>query len=161
AVADRGDRIFDAAEHDWGRIQRNPVLCHVAARPPVGLPGPALEDLADCRLNTLQLVVARVEVGRDTDARPGPVVDEELAPQQLARDLVTVRDVECHGPPPQVGSRGRHGAPAEFGGALEETADLPDGLAPDGIDPDPADDLEPGPRSVERGDRRRAVEETE
>src|SRR5687768_5900916 len=61
--------------------------CHHRPPPRVTLPGAGREDLVDRGHGRLELLVRRVEVRGDADARAGAIIDYNVACEKLLRHL--------------------------------------------------------------------------
>src|SRR5436305_12753884 len=62
------------------------------------LPGAGFEDVRDGGDGGLQLLIVRVEVRRQTHARPRPVITEDVPLFQGLRYFITMRHIQRHGP---------------------------------------------------------------
>src|ERR1043166_8295282 len=109
--------------------------------------------------DVLHLLVLRVEVGRDADARAGAVVNDGLAADEFARDGGRVRGGDGDGA--AAAGRVARAGDSEAGlfGQLDEELRLPHAFGANPLDADLVDDPVAGLRRVERGDGGRAVEE--
>src|SRR5215471_13338076 len=98
------------------------------------LPGAGRECFIHRRDRPFELRVAGVEMWRDPNAGVRPVVHNDIAREQELRDLVGVRNIECHGPTTTISvSRGANGIPALVG-QLDQPARLPSALGPHRVD---------------------------
>src|SRR5215469_148851 len=170
----RGPVVAVCAVHAWlfffTRCSGQPVRAHSnSARDystgksgwlKMALPGMGREDFVDLGERQIDLVVAIVEVRRNANASAGAVIDENVASDQFVFYFLSMRTIDGDGAAAFSGVARRIDAPAAAKSAVDKLRGLANGLFANVIDADLANDFEAGPAGVQRGNVRRAVEET-
>src|SRR5215469_4971808 len=170
----RGPVVAVCAVHAWlfffTRCSGQPVRAHSnSARDystgksgwlKMALPGMGREDFVDLGERQTDLVVAIVEVRRNSNASAGAVIDENIARNQLVLHFLRMRTVDGNGAAAFSGVARRIDAPAAAKSAVDKLRGLANGLFANVIDADLANDFEAGLASVKRGNVRSAVQKT-
>src|SRR2546428_5848486 len=118
------------------------------------------ENCLDLANPPVQLLIFRIEMRSDADARARSVIYQEIAAQQLPGDLLRVGDIQGHGPSALL--RIPRGLDAESGlvRELDQPLRLAEGFGADSSHADLVDDLVSGLCGVQGGNRGSAVQET-
>src|SRR6185437_8652115 len=141
----------------WGEV----ALRHGALLSLERLPRLLLEYLVDRGYDGVQLVVGRVEMRRNANARLGAIVHQDVARQQRLRDLVPVRHSEGDRAAAPLRVTRRVHRIATTVGERDEVLRLAHALGADGGNARATHESRPSERGVQRGDSRCAGEPAE